>query len=166
MTTTRKRILAAVIAVAAALGLAGAAVAAGPPGTAPRLGQQAAQGYQGYGVTAGGVVMNAAADYLGISETALAAARHDGKSLAQIAVENGKSVAGLKQALVDAFETNLDQAVAAGRLTETQAAQALATFQSRVDALVNRTATGPLSGRGGHAGMGLGLGPGACGGRR
>lgn len=162
MTATRKHTFIALAVAAALFALAGTAIAAGPPQTAPRLG--AAQAAQGYGLMAGGVVMDAAAAYIGISETALATARHSGKSLAQIAVDNGKSVTGLQQALVTAFKANLDNAVTAGRLTEAQASQALATFQSRVQTLVNRTATGPMFGRGG--GMGLGLGPGMCGGRR
>lgn len=161
MTLTRKHTFAAAGVAAAVLALAGTSLAAGPPKTPPRAGAQAAQGY---GVTAGGVVLDAAADYIGISQTALATARHDGKSLAQIATDHGKTVAGLQQALVTAFKANLDKAVAAGRLTEAQAAQVLATFQSRVQTLVNRTATGPMFGRGG--GLGLGLGPGMCRGRR
>ena len=161
-----KRILAAVVAGVLALALVGAAIAAGPPKTPPRLGaQHQAQGYgYGYGMMGGGVVMDAAADYIGISETALATARHSGKSLAQIAVDNGKTAAGLEQALVAAFKTNLDKAVTAGRITSAQASQALATFQTQVNSAIARTATGPMAGRG--AGMGLGLGTGACGGRR
>lgn len=158
--TTRKQMFIALGAVAAVLALAGTAIAAGPAQSAPRA--AGPQATQGYGLMAGGVVMDAAAEYIGISETALATARHSGKSLAQIAVDNGKTPAALQQALVAAFKANLDKAVAAGRLTEPQAAQVLASFQSRVQTLVNRTATGPMLGRGG----GLGLGAGACGGRR
>jgi hypothetical protein len=169
MTANRKHNLVALGAVAAVLGLAGTAIAAGPPQAAPGVGgrQAAAQGY-GYGVMAGGVAMDAAADYIGIGEAALATARHDGKSLAQIAVAHGKTVAGLEQAMITAFKANLGKAVAAGKLTQAQAAQALATFESRVPTLVNRTATGPLYGRGGGAGhgQGLGLGAGMHGGRR
>ena len=163
MISTRKRRIAALGVAAAALGLAGTAVAAGPPKNPPRLAAQHLA--QGYGVMAGGVVMQAAADYIGISDTALATARHDGKSLAQIATDNGKSVTGLQQALVAAFKTNLDKAVAAGRLTSAQATQVLTSFQAQVQTLVQRTATGPMSGRGG-GGFGPGLGLGACGGRR
>jgi hypothetical protein len=161
MRLTSKRILVA-LGVVAVFALAGTAIAAGPPQTAPRPG--GSQAAQGYGVMAGGVMMDAAAEYIGISETALATERHTGKSLAQIAVEHGKTVAGLQQALVVAFDTNLDKAVAAGRMTATQAAQMLASFESRVQTLVNRTATGPGFGR--RAGDGLGLGAGICGGRR
>jgi hypothetical protein len=162
MTATRKHTFIALGAAAAVFALAGTAIAAGLPKTAPRaVGPQATQGY---GLMAGGVVMDAAADYIGISETSLVTARHSGTSLAQIAADNGKTVTGLQQALVAAVSTNLDKAVAAGRLTGAQAAQVLATFRSRVQTLVNRTATGPMFGGGG--GLGLGLGHGMCGGRR
>lgn len=165
MKTIRKRSLVALGAAAAVLALAGAAIAAGPPASAPRLGQQtqAAQAYgHGYGLMAGGVVMDAAADYIGIDETALAAARHDGKSLAQIAVDNGKTAAGLQKAVVAAFEVRLEAAVAAGNVTQAQAEQLQAQFEARVQTMLERTATGPTFGRGGGAGSGLGLGP--CGG--
>ena len=160
MKSIRKRHVVVLGAAVAVLALAGSAIAAGPPKSPPRLGagQQAGMGY---GVMAGGVVMDAAADYLGVSETALATLRHDGKSLAQIAVDKGKTSAGLQQALVAAFKANLDKAVAAGRITSAQATQALANFQAQVKTAVERTATGPMNGRGAGAGAGLGL----CGGR-
>lgn len=162
MKTTWKRMLVVLGVVGSVLALAGTAIAVGPQRMSEPFG--AGRSAHGPGVMAGGVVMDAAAEYLGISESALATARHDGKSLAQIAIDHGKSVAGLQQALVTAFKADLDQAVAAGRLTDAQATQALATFQSHVQTLVSRTATGPMAGRGG--GFGIGPGPGMCGGRR
>lgn len=148
-------------------GAAAAATQAGPPDSAPRLGLHApGTGYgpgggAGYGLRMGGVVMDAAAEYLGMSETDLALARHDGSSLAQIAADRGKSVDGLEQALVAAFKANLDAKVAAGTLTEAQAAQVLAQFQTNVQTAIERTATGPQAGRGGAAlGLGMGFGPG------
>lgn len=165
MYTIRKRTVVALGAAGMLLVGAGSAVAAtgaGPLKSPPRYALQ--QGGMGYGVMAGGVVMDAAADYIGISETALATARHDGKSLAQIAVANGKTAAGLQTALVAAFKVNLDKAVSAGRITDAQATQALANFQSQVQTMINRTATGPVNGRG--AGVGPGMGLGLCGGRR
>lgn len=166
MTRISTRSLVALGVAALALAGAGAAIAAaqiGPPDSAPRLGMQA--GPQGNGVMAGGVVMDAAADYLGMTETALAAERHDGKSLAQIATEQGKSASDLEQALVDAFKGHLDTAVATGSLTDAQAAQALAQFKTQVQTVVARTATGPAFGRGaGSLGLGAGLGLGPHGG--
>jgi len=165
MYTIRKRNIVALGAAGMLLvgvGSAVAATGAGPLKSPPRYALQ--QGGMGYGVMAGGVVMDASADYIGISETALAAARHDGKSLAQIAADSGKTAAGLQTALVAAFKANLDKAVASGRITAAQAAQALANFQSQVQTVISRTATGPANGRG--AGVGHGMGLGLCGGRR
>jgi len=161
---TRKHTILAIGATVTALALAGAAVAAGPPSWAPRngMGPVTAQGTgtraaMGHGVMAQGVVMQAAAKYIGIGTTDLAAARHDGKSLAQIAQANGKTVAGLEAAMTAAFKTNLDAAVAAKRITAAQATQILATFTTSLDTMVDRTTTGPAGGRG--MGMRLGLGP-------
>jgi len=174
LTMNMKHILIAATAGIAVLALAGAALAAGPRAATPRAAALHQTHGVGYGVMAGGVVMDAAAEYIGISETALATARHSGKSLAQIAVDHGKTVAGLEQALVAAFKANLDKAVSAGRITSAQATQALANFRAHVATAINRTATGPMRGRGAGMGMGLGrgsgqgmgLGLGVCGGRR
>ena len=169
MITIRKRTIAVLGATGALLvgaGTAAAAIQAGPPSSAPQLGLHApgtgygtgygagyGTGYgTGYGLRLGGVVMDAAANYLGLDETALATARHDGSSLAQIAADQGKSVAGLEQALVTAFKANLDTAVADGKLTAAQAAQVLAQFKTNVQTAIDRTATGPQSGRGGWDG--------------
>lgn len=166
MFTTRKRTLVAFGAAGALLvgaGSAAAATAQGPPDWAPRIGVHAgtaAGNGAGYGLRLGEVVMDTAADYLGMSETDLMAARHDGSSLAQIATAQGKTVAGLQQALVAAVQTNLDAKVAAGTLTEAQAAQVLAQFKANVQTSVERTATGPQAGQRG-AGLGMGFGPGA-----
>ena len=132
----------------------GTALAAGGPGRGVGFGggqQLRLHDGAGYGVMAGGVVMDAASEYIGISETALMAERHDGKSLAQIATGHGKTVDGLEAALVTGFKANLDKAVASGRLSEAQAAQALTTFKGQVSTIVQRTATGPVNGRGGGA---------------
>lgn len=167
MKANRKRHL--VVAGVAALSLvgAGAAVAAIDGGSLSQARQacnRAGMNQRGMnqGLMAGGVVMDAAADYIGISEDTLRTERHDGKSLAQIAVAHGKSAAGLEQALVAAFKANTSSAVASGRITADQSAQALATFQSRLQTMIDRAATGPMDGRGagmGH-GMGRGSGPG------
>ena len=70
----------------------------------------------------GGVVgLGTAASYLGLTQDQLHDRLRDGDSLADIAKEEGKSVDGLVQAMVDAAEKELDAAVAAGRLTEERA---------------------------------------------
>ena len=50
----------------------------------------------------------AAADYVGLSRAELLLRLREGKSLAQIAEAEGKSVDGLKQALKDALTARLD----------------------------------------------------------
>ena len=135
----------------------GVALATGGPGRGLGFGGGPGPGMQvgaGYGVMAGGVVMDAAAAHIGISESALMTERHDGKSLAQIATAHGKTVASLEAALTAAVKTSLDNAVASGRLTEAQAAQALANFKAQVSTMVQRTATGPVGGRSGMMGGG------------
>ncbi|HKI91023.1 MAG TPA: hypothetical protein VJ986_01875 [Gaiellaceae bacterium] len=157
----------ATVALLASVGAAVASAQGGPPAGAPRLGLQQENGAAvagAYGIRAGGVVMDAAAAYIGIDESALAVARHDGSSLAQIAIDNGKTVVGLEAALVDAFKVNLDSLVSAGRITQAQADQMLAGFKANVSTVVTRTATGPANGRGFGRGMGggPGLGLGQC----
>jgi len=62
-----------------------------------------------------------------------------GKTLAQVATEHGKSVAGLEQAITTAVKTRLDKAVTAGKITSAQEQKVLSGLQSRLDKLVNRT---------------------------
>ncbi len=86
----------------------------------------------------------AAAAYIGITAQQLRDEVVGGKSLGQVATEHGKSVDGLEQALLDAFQARLGQAVSAKRLTSTQAQQLLDRVKSRLDDIVNHA--GPPSG--------------------
>ncbi|HYK06697.1 MAG TPA: hypothetical protein VEW11_02900 [Gaiellaceae bacterium] len=79
----------------------------------------------------------AAADYLGLTEAQLRTALEDGDTLAAIAKANGKTAAGLADALVTAAKADLDKKVAAGRLTSAQRASILADLESRIDDVVN-----------------------------
>jgi hypothetical protein len=81
--------------------------------------------------------LDAAASYLGITEAALQTSLSDGSTLAEIAKDNGKSVDGLKDALVAAAKADLAQAVKDGRLTEAQQTKILADLPDRIDGLVN-----------------------------
>ncbi|HZR93381.1 MAG TPA: hypothetical protein VFA44_13350 [Gaiellaceae bacterium] len=101
----------------------------------------------------GALGLDAAAGYLGLSEAELRSELGSGKSLADIAKAQGKSVDGLEQALLAAAKTKLDQAVADGRITSAQRDQIMADLKSRVADLVNRTL--PL-GPWGHEGRMLG----------
>lgn len=64
--------------------------------------------------------LDTAAAYLGVTRAELRASLREGKSLADVAKERGKSVEGLTKALVDAGTKRLDEAVADGRITKAQ----------------------------------------------
>jgi hypothetical protein len=81
--------------------------------------------------------LGAAATYLGLGESDLRSELRDGQSLADVAKAQGKDVAGLQQALVDATKADLDKAVAAKKLTQSQADDALAALKDHVDDIVN-----------------------------
>jgi hypothetical protein len=81
--------------------------------------------------------LEAAASYLGLTESQLDAQLESGKSLAQVAKDRGKSVDGLIQALVDSATKKLDAAVSAGRLTKAQEQQILSGLEDRITAFVN-----------------------------
>jgi transposase-like protein len=81
--------------------------------------------------------LGAAASYLGVTEAALETSLNGGSTLADIAKEKGKSVAGLKAALVAAARADLAQAVKDGRLTEAQQTAMLVDLSDRIDGLVN-----------------------------
>ena len=83
--------------------------------------------------------LDAAAGYLGLTEAQLRTQLESGKSLAQIAQAQGKSVSGLVDALVAAAKKRLDEAVAAGRLTKAQADEMLAGLRTRITSIVNST---------------------------
>jgi ribosomal protein S20 len=97
----------------------------------------------------------AAAAYLGMSEDELREAL-DGKTLADIAKDKGKTASGLVAALVAAEEKKVDEAVADGRITKAQAAEIKSGLHDRMQALVD----GELHGRGPGAHPGLWPGPG------
>src|SRR5438874_4695899 len=59
--------------------------------------------------------VDAAAAYLGLTEAQLRSKLESGKTLAQIATEQGKTAEGLVNELLDSAKQRLDAAVAAGR---------------------------------------------------
>ena len=81
--------------------------------------------------------LDAAATYLGLSEEQLHNRLESGKTLAQIAKAEGKSVDGLKQAMLADAKSQLDAAVKAGRLSKADEQRILKGFEARVDELVN-----------------------------
>jgi polyhydroxyalkanoate synthesis regulator phasin len=84
--------------------------------------------------------LDAAANYLGLTETQLHSELEGGKTLAQVAQAHGKTANGLIDALVADAKKRLDQAVTAGRLTQSQANEMLSGLRDRIGALVNSRA--------------------------
>lgn len=99
----------------------------GPPGGGPGFGfhHAAMRG------------LDAAASYLGLTEDQLRTQLESGKSLAQVAQAQGKSVSGLEQALVADAKSHLDQEVKEGHLTQAQADAMLNELKQHVADLVN-----------------------------
>lgn len=91
--------------------------------------------------------LDAASSYLGVTEAELWTELMNGKTLAQVAKDKGKSVDGLVNALVADAKTKIDAAVKAGRLTQAQADQVLADLKARITDRVNN-AGGPEHMRG------------------
>ena len=123
MHTRSKKVLAAAGATLAVAAGAGGALAAGG------------------GKHAGGPARHpgpaAIASYLDLTPAQLRRQLATGKTLAQIAVAQGKTVAGLENAIYADVQAHLDQAVANGRLTKTQEQALLTRLKGRLDDLVN-----------------------------
>jgi hypothetical protein len=88
-----------------------------------------------------------ASDYLGLTPTELLERLRSGKSLADVAKAEGKSVDGLKQAILDAAKSALDDAVARESLTQDQADAIYERLQDFIDELVNGKIPAPFGGR-------------------
>ena len=84
--------------------------------------------------------LDAAATYLGLTDAQLRTQLESGKSLADVAKAQSKTVDGLVQAMVDAAKKKLDAAVAAGRLTQSRADSILSELKSHTADFVNGTA--------------------------
>lgn len=98
----------------------------------------------------GGPASQAIATYLGLTNDQIRTQLQSGKTLAQIATAQGKTVSGLEDAIVSDAKTHLGAAVAAGKMTATQEATMLADITAHVDDRVNQS--GPPSGREGGPG--------------
>jgi polyhydroxyalkanoate synthesis regulator phasin len=81
--------------------------------------------------------LDAAASYLGLSDAELRNELSAGKTLAQVAKDHGKSVDGLVAAMTAAATSRLDDAVAAGRLTQAEANAVRDDLKHRITDLVN-----------------------------
>jgi polyhydroxyalkanoate synthesis regulator phasin len=83
--------------------------------------------------------LDAAASYLGVTEAQLRSDLEGGKTLADVAQDQGKSVDGLVQALVDEATKKLDAAVSAGRLTQEREQSILSGLKQHITDFVNGT---------------------------
>src|SRR4051812_5603593 len=148
MTKSRKSQV--VIAVAAAsLAGAGAAVAESSHTHSTTL---------SHGLRTGGMHddLSVAATYLGLTESELRTKLRSGKTMAEVAnATDGKSAAGLIDALVVAAKTHIAADVSSGRLTQSQADGLLSGLKQDITARVNSTGPpGGPHGRGGpHGGL-------------
>jgi len=138
-----------------------AAVAAGriTQSQADALKQRIAQGggvpFFGRGFAGGHLGGHGPAQYLGISVATLRGDLQAGKSLAQIASATpGKSVEGLKAAILSAETTRLEKAQSSGLITSQQEQERLGDLSSRIEALLQRAGTWGSYGRSGLAPLG------------
>ncbi len=148
MKLNRKRVLAGLAAAGIAAGvLAGGGVALAATGATPAPAATLASspcgmGY-GYGQFGGmhaqagqHTVLSAAAGYLGLTQAELRTQLQAGKSFADVAKAEGKSVSGLKDAILAAVTSRVN---ANTRLTAEQKATILAQVKSNLDTIVNAT---------------------------
>jgi hypothetical protein len=110
-----------------------------PPGFKERHFGGPGFGPPGLGGPPGPVVggLDAAADYLGLTGAQLKNKIENGKSLADIATAEGKSIDGLKKAIEDGVRKELDEAVKDKRLTDKMRDQILAGLDKRIDDIVH-----------------------------
>ncbi len=85
-----------------------------------------------------GLHLSTAADYLELTEAELHDRLGNGQSLAEIATTEGKSVAGLEQALLAPAKEKLANAVEKGYITSAQRDEMLQKLEAGIDDLVNR----------------------------
>jgi hypothetical protein len=86
--------------------------------------------------------IGAVASYLGLSQSDLVNDLRSGKTLAQVASSQGKSVSGLEATLTSAVKAGLDKAVSQNQITSAQETQILNTLSANIDSLVNGTGHG------------------------
>ena len=101
---------------------------------------------KGYGMQMGqnqGSMSTNVTEFLGISQEDLQTARQSGKSLVQIATENGKSEQALVDYVIGQRSEWLNQLVSDGRITQEQADQRIQQMTEQVKENLNRTEVGP-----------------------
>ena len=118
-----------------------------------------------FGFGAPGLGLGPAASYLGLTNAKLFQQLQSGKSLAQIATANGKTVAGLEQVMTAPVKKALDAAVAKKAITSAREKQILSRYTSSLSARINNKGLaiphrGFFRGGAGGGGGGGGAGPG------
>lgn len=108
-------------------------------GEVPLVGLGPAGGHGGRHFHIEGPGLGAAATYLGLTESQVQTQLESGKTLADIAKANGKTVDGLVAAMVADMKEHLAADVKAGRLTEAQQTQILSDLEQHVTDMVNGT---------------------------
>jgi hypothetical protein len=98
--------------------------------------------------------LNAAAQKLGMTAQDLMTELRSGKTLADVAKEKSVSAGDLKTAIVNAVDAQIDQAVTAGKLTQSQADN----IKAQVAKIDLTKPFGMGIGRGGQFGPGMGNG--------
>ena len=116
-------------------------------------------GHHGHGH---GARLDAAASFLGLTQAELREQLRDGKTLAEIAKAEGKTVAALVDALVAAAKADLAQAVESGRLTDAQRDRIVEELEDRITKGVNATPGEHFRGGPGFRGPGFRGGPDAA----
>jgi hypothetical protein len=119
----------------------------GPPGFGGGLGGPGLR----FKVGPGGA-LDAAASALGLKRDELLSKLRDGKSIADVAKDEGKSLDDVKKAITDGVTKELDQAVTDKKLTSAQRDKIVKELGEHLDDLVTRTppAGAPRFGKGGH----------------
>ena len=84
-----------------------------------------------------GLLLKAAAQYIGVGKADFVKDARAGKTLAQIATAHGKTVDGLKAAMLAAVKAKLDTAVVAGKATSVQEQTKLERASKLIDRIVN-----------------------------
>jgi hypothetical protein len=107
----------------------------GGPGFGPRGGPGFGFGLRFRGGPGG--ALDAAATALGLKLADLRAKLESGKSIADVAKDQGKSLDDVKKAITDGVTKELDQAVADKKLTDAQRTNILKKLAAHLDDLVN-----------------------------
>ncbi len=123
------------------------------PGMGPGLGRPG----WGMGGLMGDNLVSIAADKLGMKLTELLTELQDGKSIADVAKEKGVDTQTIVDAYLAQVKERLDEAVAAGRITQKQADYQLQQIEQRVTDQLDNTWPDDCWGRGGRKGGMMGF---------